>query len=59
MKVQSKIVHSMVLLVLKKLVKNMNKLKRKLLKTLNKDYINKSSFRQNEKGVPLILHEDK
>ena len=32
---------------------------RELLKTLNKDYINKSSFRQNEKGVPLILHEDK
>ena len=32
---------------------------RELLKTLNKNYITKSSFRQIEKSVPLILHEEK
>jgi group II intron reverse transcriptase/maturase len=32
---------------------------RELLKTLDKDYIESSSFRQIEQGVPIILHEDK
>ena len=32
---------------------------RELLKTINKDYLIKSSFRQNEKGIPLTLHENK
>lgn len=32
---------------------------RELLKTLDKNYITKSFFRQIEKRVPLILHEDK
>lgn len=32
---------------------------RELLKTLDKNYRTKSSFRQIEEGVPLILHEDK
>lgn len=32
---------------------------RELLKTLDKNYMTKSSFRQIEKRVPLILHEDK
>jgi RNA-directed DNA polymerase len=32
---------------------------RELLKTLDKDYIESSSFRQFEQGVPTILHEDK
>jgi RNA-directed DNA polymerase len=32
---------------------------REHLKTLDKDYVKTSSFRQSEQGVPLILHEDK
>lgn len=32
---------------------------RELLKTLNKDYLTNSLFRQNEKRISLILHEDK
>jgi RNA-directed DNA polymerase len=32
---------------------------KELLKTLNKNYITKSPFKQIKEGVPLILHEDK
>ena len=32
---------------------------RELLKTLDKNYIISSSFKQIEQGVPIILHEDK
>jgi len=32
---------------------------RELLKTLDKDYVRTSSFKQLEQGVPIILHEDK
>ena len=32
---------------------------REYLKTLNKDYVRKSYFRQIEQRVPIILHEDK
>lgn len=32
---------------------------RELLKTLDKDYVRASSFKQLEQGVPIILHEDK
>lgn len=32
---------------------------RELLKTLDKDYVSASSFKQLEQGVPIILHEDK